>query len=1001
MNLSAETVTTLASRAADQVIARDGLVPLSSCQAATVFENVYRQLDESGALAYFSRKGTSVGLISTIAAAILELRSDGITGAVIDSGSFVSPEKGRDIKELLCAYECYLLERNYIDPPGLLAIAMSQPADPEEAFYLMTPFLCLNPLEVEFIKRRIPAERLYILQAEPIQGMSSPYRTPVELFPARLIETTEDESTDEPTDAEGLAWLLQPEKAPPSKNDGTLTLFHAYGVTNEAREVLRRVIAMQVPMDTVTVAYTSPEYIKVFYTLAKKNGFEVSCGEGVPAALTRPGKALKGIIEWIRSDFAAGVIRQLLIEGSISLRPEKGDRDLPPLAAAELLRDAGIGWGRERYRLLGALVQKMSAELAAGAGPKDGRDGSDQRRAHLLNKIQLVKQLYEVMDDILALVPGPDASGSVDFEEFSSAITAVLVRLARAGDEMDALALDALLLHLGEIGRMASFSLGFEEALDRLAGIVDKLQAGASPPRPGALHLTGYRSLNWSTRPHTFIVGLDANAFPGGVAQDPVLLDSERQLLHPALPLGRDRPGVSRHELLTALCSRAALKNSRLILSYPSFDVVENRENLPSSLLLQTFRSLQGDSSLDYSNLMCFLGSPAGYCPLNSGPALDETEWWLRVSAGHLANGPALVRQCYRNVDRGQAALRARQSGSPTEYDGMVAAAGGGIDPRRHPATLSCSRIEYLAGCPFAYFLRYVLHLDPPEEVDYDPGRWLDPMERGLLLHELYRAFLKEIVRRGERVSAAAHRKMIHEMAAGLIERYRIAAPPPSEVVFRREARDIYESCDLFLATEEKEIASTPAFFEVPFGLPQEVPGSGPGTVDPVRIDLGQGVVFSLRGQIDRIDRVGEDVYCIWDYKTGSARGYGEHRYLCRGRQIQHALYAIAAESILRDRLGGRPRVELSGYYFPTRRGEGRRLARPQSDRSPVAGLMGRLFDLLAGGAFLATDDGEACAYCDYGEVCDQQRAVSRAKALVSNDTLSCLEPWRRLKDFE
>ncbi|MGD0152938.1 MAG: hypothetical protein ABSC17_04130, partial [Thermacetogeniaceae bacterium] len=376
VNLCAETVAGLAGRAADGYIARSGLVPLSSGQAATAFENVYRQLDEGGALAYFSRKGASAGLISAIAAAVAELRSYGVTGAAIDPGSFVSPAKGRDIKELLCAYERYLLEGSYLDPPGLLALAMEQPADPGQAVYILPSLSQLTPLEVAFIERRIPPERLFLLQSEPVPGLSPPPGTPAELWPARLVDCMDD---DGPAGATAPMFNQQIQPATfPDRADrftwqrGDIALFHAYGVTNEAREVLRRVIAMKIPLDTVTVAYTGPEYVQIFHALARKHGFKISAADGLPASLTRPGQALKGIVEWIRSDFATGVIRQLLIEGNISLRPDRGDHDLPPLAAAELLREAGIGWGRKRYQRLEAWAHKMSAELAAGTRPQGG-----------------------------------------------------------------------------------------------------------------------------------------------------------------------------------------------------------------------------------------------------------------------------------------------------------------------------------------------------------------------------------------------------------------------------------------------------------------------------------------------------------------------------------------------------------------------------------------------------------------------------------------------------
>ena len=109
-------------------------------------------------------------------------------------------------------------------------------------------------------------------------------------------------------------------------------------------------------------------------------------------------------------------------------------------------------------------------------------------------------------------------------------------------------------------------------------------------------------------------------------------------------------------------------------------------------------------------------------------------------------------------------------------------------------------------------------------------------------------------------------------------------------------------------------------------GMPVEKPGSGLGCADPVMIDLGPGVSFPLRGQIDRIDKVGTDIYCIWDYKTGSARSYEDQEYLNRGRQVQHCPVRHCRRADSPDRIG-RPSQGgyQAGYYFPTKRGEGRR----------------------------------------------------------------------------
>jgi len=80
---------------------------------------------------------------------------------------------------------------------------------------------------------------------------------------------------------------------------------------------------------------------------------------------------------------------------------------------------------------------------------------------------------------------------------------------------------------------------------------------------------------------------------------------------------------------------------------------------------------------------------------------------------------------------------------------------------------------------------------------------------------------------------------------------------------------------------------------------------------------------LSTSGRIDRIDRSAEHEYEVWDYKTGSSYGYKEEGYLDRGRQLQHALYAEAAEIILKRDRDKKAKVVRSGYFFPGAKGEG------------------------------------------------------------------------------
>ena len=57
---------------------------------------------------------------------------------------------------------------------------------------------------------------------------------------------------------------------------------------------------------------------------------------------------------------------------------------------------------------------------------------------------------------------------------------------------------------------------------------------------------------------------------------------------------------------------------------------------------------------------------------------------------------------------------------------------------------LSARRLETVGCCPLRYFFRYVLDISPPEELSVDLTRWLDPVELGNLLHEVFYRFMSE-----------------------------------------------------------------------------------------------------------------------------------------------------------------------------------------------------------------------------------------------------------------
>jgi ATP-dependent helicase/nuclease subunit B len=437
--------------------------------------------------------------------------------------------------------------------------------------------------------------------------------------------------------------------------------------------------------------------------------------------------------------------------------------------------------------------------------------------------------------------------------------------------------------------------------------------------------------------------------------------------------------------------------DGKVTLSYPCRDLREDRELFPSSILLGVYRMLTGDPRTDYRALARSLGEPIGFIPDADSVHLNDWEWWLEQKELRFTGDS--VHRCYPDLLQGEEAAKKRDADMLGEYDGWAPSFAGRMDPFDPERVLSSSRLEALAKCPFAFFIRYVLGIEPLEEIEKDLSRWLDPREHGSLLHSVFHRFMKELKARGEKPSMKRHMQFLTEIADEEIERWREEVPPASDLAFNREKEEILESLQIFLKGEEERSKTIePCFFELSFGMPQKGI-EAPSVEEPVEIELKGGKRFRLRGRIDRVDCSKEEEFEIWDYKTGSTREYKEQEYVKQGRQLQHALYAAAAEVLLQKSRRKKVKVVRSGYYFPTSKGSGLRIARNPAIRDELFDVLADLFELLQKGTFPTANDRDSCSYCNYGEVCGgPDAAVAAAKKKMEADDK--LKAFKRLKGY-
>ncbi len=140
--------------------------------------------------------------------------------------------------------------------------------------------------------------------------------------------------------------------------------------------------------------------------------------------------------------------------------------------------------------------------------------------------------------------------------------------------------------------------------------------------------------------------------------------------------------------------------------------------------------------------------------------SLDGRDVWLGAIAGGPSSldGEAVVRSQYRGLDAGISAVRTLYADEITAWQGLVLAAAGKYDVVGASARLvSPTSLELLSKCPLSWFYKNALKLKLPDDPEYDPATWLDPLMRGSLLHTVFEQFVARYrPRQGEIIRAEA-----------------------------------------------------------------------------------------------------------------------------------------------------------------------------------------------------------------------------------------------------
>ena len=744
--------------------------------------------------------------------------------------------------------------------------------------------------------------------------------------------------------------------------DAGQALFAAASPVNEIREVLRRALGAGAAWDQVEIITTDPDtYGVALDAVATQCGIPYSFLTGHALSLTRVGRAVERWLDWLGDGLPADLVREALEAGELSV-PDSG---VAATVLARTFRSLGIGWGRARYE--DALRRLRDPGYARARGPRDGEE-AEAYEARVARMHVSVEALADLLERLLALTPevperGTDRQVRTSVDALAEATLAWLELLPLHG-EVEQRTASRLRNRILQLASLHADETSFGAALAELRDGLSDLRAWteASDHRKpwssngGAVHLTDIVHGGLTDRPFTFVVGLDADRVAGPRVQDAMLSDESRVAIDPAeLPT----TAVRREERTRLISRMMARLHGHVTLSYsvtgPDAAVVG-----PAHQLLEAFRSVEGDPTLDYEALRTSLGVPACAVPVGCEP-LDAREVWFAslVDGPLLLDGEAQVREAFVSLDHGLRAAAEREGADLTGHHGLIAAAAGAFDPRKAARPLSASSLELLAKCPLAWFYSYGLGVKPPDDPEYDPEQWLDAMERGRLLHELFERFARSYAKRQGDIAEAAAEKAMAQLADEILGEWRETVPPPSEAVYESDAAEIRQSARAFLQAEREALANGTSGkwleFELRFGHDSVV-----------ELKLGEGAL-PVHGFIDRVDQLPDGRLGVIDYKTGRSSRYRQDDRLGpfnAGRNLQAAVYAAGAEAKLEAE------VATFEYRFPTVRGESESVVYGTADFAAAASIIDGLLTHIMKGEYVPTTECDDCKYCDYGPVC-------------------------------
>jgi len=714
-------------------------------------------------------------------------------------------------------------------------------------------------------------------------------------------------------------------------------------------------------------------------------------------------KAVILLLKLPTRDFLRSQVIDLLSSPDLQLQkiaadPAVARPDLWDLATRELAICKGVAeWRRlHRFTQRDLLLRQISDD--------------DEARVIRIAAAQL-SALAEIVDALVADLAGLPSQAS--WQEYSNRWKALLEKYfaisptdeAGTAENSPNHAIREVLDRLAGLDKiddtvsLGDFSHTFQHWLERTAVTEDRRN------RDGVMVLSASAARGLSFRA-LFVLGMNEGVFPRVIYEDAFLRDRDREVLEADLgyKVNQKLTGFDEEKLLFTLLVGAA--RERLYCSYQRSDD-NGRALAPSWYIDELKQAISGQGQpYEIVTIPRSLIEKAAVAPFDRHELLPPNELAVRLTLNNQdptslieATGelPAIYRQGRKIVgelDR----VGDRLSG----YDGVV----GELDDYwKHFAGrgLSPTALESYARCPYQFFARHVLGLQPLER----PEDVLGPnaAELGELGHEILKGFYAALMDGGYFTGKASLMNIENTLLAVATQAftgYEAKSPVGYPLAWETLKLGLTELLRQVTANDLKELSNSgfaPVGLETDMALilPDDWPDGLKG--------------LTIRGRMDRIDRSepAGDALRVIDYKfkfgaTATAQDKNLERAALRGERLQPPFYYLLAQA-WSERQGGKSAaaIEADFYYIAQRWADGP-LVRAPYDRQGLSDKLGfatketiaYLVNGVRQGRFFI-QRGEYCGRCDVATICRKNHPPSLWRA--ENDPLTEAHSALRAKD--